>query len=110
MELVTWTQEADRSRLNHLFVPADYEPAVTRVVERGPYTLTLVAVDNIVNGTIADLTSTLEVMVDDIEDGTTIRCDVFTVQDQLTISKSNTFLLYYSPKHYLQVPHLHHLM
>ena len=78
-----------------LFVPADYESEETRVVERGPYTLTLVAVDN-VSGTIADFTSTLEVMVDDnIEDGTTIACDVFNDRDQLTISKSNTA---YSPK------------
>ena len=112
MEILTWIQEPDRSRLNHLFVPADYESEVTRVVERGPYTLTLVAADNIVNGTIADLTSTLEVMVDDIEDGTTIACDVFTVQDQLTISKSNTFycVIALNKPHYLQVPHLHHLM
>ena len=52
----------------------------------GPYTLTLVAVTN-VNGTIADFTSTLEAMVDDIEDGTSITCNVFVVQDLLTISK-----------------------
>ena len=88
MELLSWIQEPDQ--LLHTFYARDYESEVTRVVERGPYTLTLVAVDN-VSGTIADFTSTLEVMVDDIEDGTTIRCDVFTVQDQLTISKSNTF-------------------
>ena len=62
---------------------------MTRVVEEGPYTLTLVAVDN-VSGTIADFNSTLEVMVDDIEDETTIACDVFNDRDQLTISKSNT--------------------
>ena len=54
------------------------------------------AVDN-VSGTIADLTSTLEVMVDDIEDGTTIACDVTIDEDQLTISMSNQILLY-SPK------------
>ena len=88
MELLTWTQEPDRSRLNHPFVPADYESEETRVVEEGPYTLTLVAVDN-VSGTIADLTSTLEVMVDDIEDGTTIACDSFIDEDQLTISKTS---------------------
>ena len=86
VELLTWTQEPDRLRLNHPFVPADYESEETRVVEEGPYTLTLVAVDN-VSGSFADFTSTLEVMVDDIEDGTTIACDD---RHQLTISKSNT--------------------
>ena len=54
------------------------------------------AVDNI-SGTIADFTSTLEVMVDDIKDGTSIACDVTIYEDQLTISKSNQILLY-SPK------------
>ena len=87
----------------------DYESEETRVVGEGPYTLTLVAVDN-VSGTIADFTSTLEVMVDDIEDETTIHCDVFTVQDQLTISKSNTFYYMALINTVLQVPHLHHLM
>ena len=77
VELLTWIQEPDKELC--LFVPADYESEERRVIERGPYTLTLVAVDN-VNGSFADLTFTLEVMVDDIEDGTTIRCDVFTVQ------------------------------
>ena len=59
----------------------------------GPYTLTLVAVTN-VNVTFADFTSTLETMVDDIEDGTSIACDVFTVEDHLTLSKmtSNNFI------------------
>ena len=86
VELLTWIQEPDEEL--RLFVPADYESEERRVIERGPYTLTLVAVDN-VNGSFADLTSTLEVMVDDIEDGTTIACDV---RDQLTISKtSKTF-------------------
>ena len=51
-----------------------------------PYTLTLVAVTN-VNGTIADFTSTLEAMVNDIEDGTSIACDILIIEDQLIISK-----------------------
>ena len=59
-----------------------------RVIQRPPYTLTLVAVYN-VSGTIADFTSTLEVMVDYIEDGTTISCDLFNNRDQLTISKTS---------------------
>ena len=64
----------------------------------GPYTLTLVAVTN-VSGTFADLTSSLEAMVDDIEDGTSIACDVFIVEDHLTISKmtsNDVALVYYN--------------
>ena len=87
--LLTWIQEPDQEL--RLFVPADYESEERRVIERGPYTLTLVAVDN-VSGSFADLTSTLEVMVDDIEDGTTIRCDIVIDEDHLTISKSNQIL------------------
>ena len=106
MEILSWIQEPDQ--LLRTFYARDYESEVTRVVEEGPNTLTLVAVDN-VSGTIADFTSTLEVMVDGY--GTTIRCDVFTVQDQLTISKSNTFYCVIATnQYYLQVPHLHHLM
>ena len=86
MELLSWIQEPDQ--LLRTFYARDYESEVTRVVEEGPYTLTLVAVDD-VSGTIADFTSTLEVMVDDIEDGTTIACDVFNDEDQLTISKTS---------------------
>ena len=62
---------------------------------------------------MADFTSTLEVMVDDIEDGTTIACDVFNDEDQLTISMtSKEFEMCYevAAKTCLQVLHLHHLM
>ena len=110
VELLSWIQEPDQQL--RLFIPADYESEERRVIERGPYTLTLVAVDN-VSGTIADFTSTLEVMVDDIEDGTTIACDVFNDEDQLTISKtSKAFEMCYevAAKTCPQVPHLHHLM
>ena len=92
--LLTWREEPDEEL--RTFFADDYESEVTRVVEEGPYTLTLVAVDN-VNGSFADFTSTLEVMVDDIEDGTSIACDVTIDEDHLTISKSNQILLY-SPK------------
>ena len=91
VELLTWIQEPDQ--LLRTFYARDYESEVTRVVEEGPYTLTLVAVDN-VSGTIADFTSTLEVMVDDIENGTTIACDTYTNEDHLTISKKGKALLY----------------
>ena len=85
MPLLTWREEPDEEL--RTFFADDYESEETRVVERGPYTLTLVAVDN-VNGSFADFTSTLEVMVDDTEDGTTIACDITIEEDQLTISKS----------------------
>ena len=94
MPLLTWREEPDQEL--RTFFAADYESEERRVIERGPYTLTLVAVDNF-NGSFADFTSTLEVMVDDIKDGTTIACDITIDEDQLTISKSNQILLY-SPK------------
>ena len=108
--LLTWREEPDEEL--RTFFADDYESEVTRVIDRDPYTLTLVAVDN-VSGTIADFTSTLEVMVDDIEDGTTISCDVFNNRDQLTVSKtSKAFEMCYevAAKTCPQFPHLHHLM
>ena len=54
--------------------------------ERGLYTLTLVAVDNPV-GVVADFTSTLEVMVDDIDNGTNITCQIFGDQAHMLIYK-----------------------
>ena len=54
-------------RPDNLFAPTDINTEALRVRERGPYTLTLVAVDNPV-GVVADFTSILEVMVDDIDD------------------------------------------
>ena len=90
IEILTWREEPDEELRS--FFADDYESEERRVIERGPYTLTLVAVDN-VSGTIADFTSTLEVMVDDIEDGTTIACDTYTNEDHLTISKKSKALL-----------------
>ena len=85
IEILTWREEPDEEL--RTFIARDYESEVTRVIDRDPYTLTLVAVDN-VSGTIADFTSTLEVMVDDIEDGTIIACDSFIDEDQLTVEGS----------------------
>ena len=55
------------------------------VIEEGPYTLTLVAVDNDDGDSLADFTSTLEVMVDDITNGTNISCAIFRNQKRLVI-------------------------
>ena len=84
VHFLTWTQEPNQEL--HIFFADDYETLENRVVVEGPYTLTLEAVTN-VSGTTADFTSTLETMVDDIEDGTSIACDVLTVEDHLIISK-----------------------
>jgi hypothetical protein len=57
------------------------------VIEEGPYTLTLVSVDNDDGDSVADLTSTLEVMVDDIANRTNISCDIGRIQKHLVIYK-----------------------
>ena len=84
VHFLTWRQKPNQEL--HIFFADDYETEENRVVMEGPYTLTLVAVTN-VNGTIADFTSSLEAMVDDIEDGTSIACDILTVENHLIISK-----------------------
>ena len=55
------------------------------VIEEGPYTLTLVAVDNDDGDSLANFTSTLEVMVDDITNGNNISCAIFRNQKHLVI-------------------------
>ena len=80
---LTWRQETEI----HTFFADDYETEETRVVNRGPYTLTLVSVDN-VNGSVTDFTSTLEVMVNSISNGTRITCQLFTAEQSVTISKT----------------------
>ena len=112
VRILTWLQEPNQEL--HPFFPDDYETEGNRVVVEGPYTLTLVAVTN-VSGTTADFTSTLETMVDDVEDGTSITCDVLSDKSHLTISKiaSNELLqlsiLFQSFQIGSQVPHLHQL-
>ena len=81
---LTWRQVT----LLHTFFADDYETEETRTVQRSPYTLTLVSVDN-VNGAVADFTSTLEVMEGDISNGTSITCQVFNDEDHLTIIKTS---------------------
>ena len=82
IEVLAWRQDQDDI---YLFFADDYETEGKRVVVRSPYTLTLVAVTN-VNGTTADFTSTLETMVDDIEDETSIAWNTFDEEVYLTIS------------------------
>ena len=65
------------------FIPIDIDTDSDRVVE-GPFTLTLVDVSQ-PSGGVADLTSTLEVMVDDIDDGTNITCKGTTDEDYVGV-------------------------
>ena len=65
-------------RDRHTEIYTDKDPTV---VQNGPYTLTLLAADNVTG----DILSTLEVMVDDIDSGTDITCAVFQNQDHLLI-------------------------
>jgi hypothetical protein len=60
------------------------------VIEEGPYTLTLVSVDNDDGDSVADLTTTLEVAVDDIANRTNISCDIGRIQKHLVIYKIRT--------------------
>ena len=57
------------------------------MIEEGPYTLTLVSVDNDDGDSDADLTSTLEVAVDDIANRTNISCVIVGNQKHLVIYK-----------------------
>ena len=67
---------------------------VPTVVHHAPYTLTLVAVDdNDGEDDLADFTSTLEVMVDDIANGTNISCNIFRQRQDLIIYKIGIYFM-----------------
>ena len=72
----------DQNGQIHGFLASDPESSV---IEEGPYTLTLVAVDNDDSDFLADFTSTLEVMVDNITNGTNISCKIFRNEKNLVI-------------------------
>ena len=63
----------------------DTTDSESSIQEHDPYTLTLVTVENDDGDSDADLTSTLEVMVDDITNGTNISCAIFRNQKHLVI-------------------------
>ena len=73
------------------FIPEDIDRDIDTLVE-GPFTLTLVDVSHRTqpSGGLADLTSTLEVMVDDIDDGTNITCKGTTDEDYVVIHKKGS--------------------
>ena len=71
-----------------VFIP-DFIDTDSDTLVEGPFTLTLVDVSHRTqpSGGVADLTSTLEVMVDDIDDGTNITCKGTTDEDYVIIHK-----------------------
>ena len=62
----------------------DFRDPESSMVGKDPYSLTLVAKKN-VNSYTAEFTSTLEVMVDDIANGTNISCVIYNNQKHLII-------------------------
>ena len=87
---MTWR---DRREI-HAFLVMDYDNEETRVVHEGPYTLNLTSIDNRIDQ-LADFTSTLMVMVDDIVSGTNISCLVFMKRDHLVINKGSKLFAHY---------------
>ena len=61
------------------------------MIQHGVYTLTLVTVDNDDGDSRANFTSTLEVMVDDIPNGTNISCIIFRNHKDLIIYRASIY-------------------
>ena len=79
---MTWRYQG----LFHIFLSRHIDNEWTKVVHDDPYTLTLIAVDNITqDGITGDFTSTLEVLVDDIDNVTDITCETFQNNDHIII-------------------------
>ena len=74
----------DQNKLIGSFSASDNESSVK---DKDPYTLTLVSMEKYDGEFLANFTSTLEVMVDDITNGTNISCAVFMDQKHLVIYK-----------------------
>ena len=89
---MTWLEN---NRQIHVFFPSDYGSEETRVFHDVPYTVSLIAVDNNMttddDNEIGDFTSTLEVMVDDIDNGTDITCGIFQNTDHIVIYIASKF-------------------
>ena len=86
---MTWLEQG---RQIDVFFVSSFHSEETRVVHDDPYTLTLIAVDNITTGgQIGDFTSTLEVMVDDIDNGTDITCAISQNTDHIVIYIASEF-------------------
>ena len=88
------TSQGWRDQNGHIggFVSTDNE---SKVIEDGPYTLTLVTVDyddNDDGDSLVNFTSTLEVMVDDIPNGTNISCIIFRNSTHLIIYRASIYI------------------
>ena len=88
--LLRW--EAVPGLSERTFIPDDIDRDIDTLVE-GLFTLTLVNVSHRTqsDGGLADLTSTLEVMVEDIDDGTNITCKGTTDEDYVVIHKRGCY-------------------
>ena len=69
------------------------------MVERSPYTLTLVSVDNDDGDIFGDIASTLEVVVNDAVNGTSIICEIFRSQKTLFLFQTGLELLSIHHRH-----------
>ena len=76
----------DQNKLIGSFSSSDNESSV---IDKDPYTLTLVSIEKYDDEFFANFTSTLEVMVDDITNGTNITCQVFRNKKYLLIYKTS---------------------
>ena len=74
------------------FFPPDINNEELTVIHNSLYTFTLVAVDNPVDF-VADITSTLEVMVDDIDNGTNITCQTSGDEEHKLIYKASKYVV-----------------
>ena len=79
---MTWREH---NREIRVIVVDDYEEGQSRVFHDDPYTVSITVNNITMNGIAGDITSTVEVMVDDIDNGTDITCA--TVQNISDISE-----------------------
>ena len=68
---MTWSEH---NREIRVIVVDDYEEGQSRVFQDDPYTVSITVNNITMNGIAGDITTTLEVMVDDIDNGTDITC------------------------------------
>ena len=67
---MTWFEH---NREIRVFLVSDYEEGQSRVFQDDPYTVSITVNNITMEGIAGDITSTVEVMVDDINNGTPIR-------------------------------------
>ena len=83
---MTWFQN-NRQQI-HAFSVGDYNNEDNRIFYNDPYTLTLKGVDNLAtDNRSGDITSILEVIADDVDNGTVVTCGIFQNSYNLIIYK-----------------------